>query len=103
MTLYVYGVTICLTGVFACDVNLVLIVMKRWVGEKFALCLCLPPSEVKPWFAPSEVHYFLFRPGGGKCVFRLTLFCGFENTGQSLQSDCLFAADLIKWARRLRV
>jgi hypothetical protein len=30
-------------------------------GEKFGLRLCLPPSEVKLWFAPSEVQYFLFR------------------------------------------
>ena len=49
---------------FACDVNLVLIVMEKWVGEKSALCLCLPPSEVKLWFAPSEVHYFLLHLGG---------------------------------------
>jgi hypothetical protein len=45
-------------------VNLVLIVMEKWVGDKSAMCLCLSPSEVKLWFAPSEVHYFLFRLGG---------------------------------------
>jgi hypothetical protein len=49
---------------FACDVNLVLIVIVRLVGDKSALCLCLPPSEVKLWFAPSEVHYFLFHLRG---------------------------------------
>jgi hypothetical protein len=48
----------------ACDANLVLIVMVRCVGGKYVLSLCLPPSEVKLWCAPSEVHYFQFHLGG---------------------------------------
>jgi hypothetical protein len=84
-------VTIRLEGVFACDVNLVLILMMCLAGEKFVLLLCLPLSEVKLWFAFSEVQYCLFR----------RLFCAFENTGQSLQIDCLFVADLTKRARQL--
>jgi hypothetical protein len=48
----------------ACDANLVLIVMARCVGGKYVLGLCLPPSEVKLWFAPSKVHYFQFHLGG---------------------------------------
>jgi hypothetical protein len=59
---------------FSGDVNLVLIVMICLAGEKFVLCLCLPPSEVKLWFAPSEVHYFIFSRWGVSIVFDLRCF-----------------------------
>jgi hypothetical protein len=61
----------------ACDANLALIVMLKCVGGTFDLGFGLPPSEVKPWFAPSEVHYSQFHLGGARLVFA---FFGFTDT-----------------------
>jgi hypothetical protein len=52
---------------FACDVNLVSIVMMCLAGEKFVLRLCLPPSEMKLWFAPSEAVFSI--PSVGVRIF----------------------------------
>jgi hypothetical protein len=51
-------------GFVVCDENLALSVMMWLVEVVFVVPLCLPPSEVKLCFAPSEVHYLLpFRLG----------------------------------------
>jgi hypothetical protein len=64
MTCAVCGVTARLAGVFVFDGNLVLSVLMCLAGETFVVHLCLPPSEVKLWFAPSEVQYFPLRRWG---------------------------------------
>jgi hypothetical protein len=102
MTCGVCGVTARLAGAFClrCEFGVDCNDVSGW--REFFLCLCLPPSEVKLWSAPSVVQYFLFRRWG-KYSLRFSLFCGFENTGQSLQSDCLLVADLTERACRLRM
>jgi hypothetical protein len=88
---------------FVFDGNLVLSVLLCLAGETFVVRLCLPPSKVKLWFAPSEVHYRPFRRLGGGHNSRF-LSCGaFENIGQAFQSYILFVADLTKRACRLRM
>jgi hypothetical protein len=39
----------------------------------FDLGLCLPPSEVKSCFAPSEVHYSQFHLGGRVCHLHVSV------------------------------
>jgi hypothetical protein len=65
MTCSVCGVTACLAGVFVFDGNLVLSVLMCSAGETFVVRLCVSPSEVELWFAPSEVHYCPLGRWGG--------------------------------------